>query len=701
MKNNFDINKIGEIFLEGNQLSDFFADYEYRAQQEKMAIQIARAFSKNEHFLIEAGTGTGKSLAYLIPAIFWALAKEEKVVISTNTINLQEQLLDKDLPLLKEALESEFNAILMKGRSNYLCLRRFFQAERSKDLENKEYNDLTKINQWLVETVSGCKSNLDFSLESKVWSKVCSESELCLRGRCPYYSKCFFIKARKEAEEADLLIVNHHLLFADLSLRKNKDVEDQDLILPAYDKLVFDEAHNIEDIASVYLGFNFAQKRIVKKIKELYDVKEDKGLILKLRQANKNLDKSFRKDYLSLLDSQLLPQSKKIYELYQNFFNQIKNLFKKKNLSKLRLTEKNRGSTYWQEAILPQVDNLLVNLQNIINNLKRASNFFTTIVDPTEELEDVLLKVEAMVLFWLELSNKIEEFFISFQADYIYWLEQGKELRFKAAPLNIGEKLYNYLLKKKETVIFTSATLTVENSFDFIKNNLGLDYNKMNTLKLGSPFNYESQLKIGVVNNLVEPGNKEFIAEITESIKKIAMINQGRSLVLFTAYNMLNKVYENLNKQLDNIELDNLYCQGQKSRKYLIKQFKQEEKSILLGTDSFWEGVDIPGDELSYVIIVKLPFLVPNEPVIEARIEALKKQGINPFMNYMLPKAVIKLRQGCGRLIRTRNDNGWVIILDKRVITRSYGNIFLKSLPLRNNFFAGDIDYIRKKIKNS
>ncbi len=295
----------------------------------------------------------------------------------------------------------------------------------------------------------------------------------------------------------------------------------------------------------------------------------------------------------------------------------------------------------------------------------------------------------------------IEEFFIEFQTDYIYWLEQGKDLAFKAAPLNIAEKLYDNLLKKKETVIFTSATLTVEKSFDFIKDNLGLNYNKMNTIKLGSPFDYFSQLKIGVVNNLVEPGQKLFIEQATKIIKKIVITNQGRSLVLFTAYNMLNKVYENLNNRLKDIELDNLYCQGQKSRKYLIKQFKKEEKSVLLGTDSFWEGVDIPGDRLSCVIIVKLPFLVPNEPVIEARIEALKNQGVNPFINYMLPKAVIKLRQGCGRLIRTCNDTGWVIILDKRVITRSYSNIFLKSLPVNNNFFAGDIDYITKKIKKS
>ncbi|MCK8816475.1 DEAD/DEAH box helicase family protein [Natroniella sulfidigena] len=695
-----ELDQIEDFFAPGQNLATSFAKYEYRPQQQRMATKITDVFKEKKHLLIEAGTGTGKSLAYLVPSIFSSLVEEEKVVISTNTINLQEQLINKDIPLLQEVFELDFKAVLVKGRRNYVCLRRLIQYEKNAQLTADKYDKLSKINQWVLKTETGCRSDLKFKVEFELWDQIAAKSELCLRANCPYYEQCHFIFARREVEEADLLIVNHHLLFADLALRKEEDLEEQTAVLPAYKKIVFDEAHNIEEVATNYLGLKLNKEGIVKFLQSLHHSEEGIGVLLQLRLASSKLKDKLKQSFQKRIDNDLVPLVRRLTEKVHSLFNQlIKFLDSNFKEYKVRLTEEVREKELWQQVIKVEFENFLLDLSSLRHGLEGLFEELALTEDELENFDALAVELAAKIDFCNKVKQTIEEVIETPQQDYVYWLEHRSDnCSLCSAPLDISQELQVNLLEKMDSVIFTSATLTVDNSFDFISKNLGLQEFTVDNLEVGSPFDYRNQLRIGVIKDLSNPNQKSFVQEVVRAVKNIVQIREGNSLVLFTSYWMLNQVYQELLEELDQLKINNLYCQGMKSRHQLIEEFKANQKSLLLGTASFWEGVDIPGEQLSCVVIVKLPFLVPTDPVIAAKIEDLEANGENSFFNYMLPKAVIKFRQGIGRLIRSKEDQGWVIILDNRVVSKSYGNIFLKSFPSESQIVIDKLNKLTDKL---
>ncbi len=703
MKDLLDIKEIKEFFAPGNQLDSYFVNYEYRPQQQKMAETITEVLNQKKHLLVEAGTGTGKSLAYLVPVILLAVKNEEQVVISTNTINLQEQLIKKDIPLLQKVFDFGFKSELVKGRRNYICLRRLMQYENSGNLSAEDYEVLTRINQWVLETETGSRSDLNFKVDFQLWEKISSQSDLCLRGNCPYYEQCHFIFAREKAKDADLLVVNHHLLFADLALRENNNLDNEVAVLPPYKKLICDEAHNIEDVATSYLGFNASRKGIIKLLKSIYDLKENKGLLLEIKLLASSLKDEDKVLILEQIHQGLIPLVKKVIELGQALFDRLIAFVtneKKGRQRKLRITDQVREEEMWQDLLLIDFENFLVNLNKLIKELKSLSVKLFEGKDETENFELLDMQLDAKIDFISDLNSHIEELVAQPKEDYVYWIEaQGEDCSLHNAPLNIACQLQKSLFDKMDSVILTSATLVVNNSFEFIRGNLGLSDYPIETLQVGSPFDYRNQLQIGVVKNISNPNSLNFRNQIADKIKEVIKASRGRSLILFTSYSMLNLVYYNLVDDIDRLGIKKLYRQGMKSRQYLVEELKANDNSVLLGTTSFWEGVDIPGDKLSCVIIVKLPFLVPDEPVVAAKIERFNQAGENSFFKYMLPKAVIKFKQGVGRLIRTKSDKGWVVLFDNRIINKSYGNVFLKSLPCNSQILINDLNLLLDKIR--
>jgi len=698
------LQEVRDFFSPGNKLDSYFDKYEYRPEQQKMSVKIAEVFSKKEHLLVEAGTGTGKSLAYLVPSILMALKEEEKVVISTNTINLQEQLIKKDIPLLQEIFDLDFNAVLVKGRKNYICIRRLVQFGKSAQLDNQGYNTLSRIHNWVLDTATGCRSDLDFRVDYDIWDNISSESDLCLRANCPYYEQCHFIFAREEAQEADILVVNHHILFADLALRQERGLDGENAVLPPYKQVVFDEAHNIEEVATSYLGFRVNRRGVIKLLESLYNFDQQTGVLLQTRAAISGLKKNIKQNFQQNIDNKLVPLVRKINDLSHSLFNNLIKFIDNRTKGrdrKLRLIEAIREEKYWQDSLMVEFDNLLINLNDLGKNLSELLEDIESYEDEIDEVEAIKLELNAKVDSILKVGADIAELINFPEEDYVYWLEGYEEdCSLHSAPINIAQQLQDNLLGKMDSVVLTSATLTVDKSFGFIKDNLGL-IEEVETLEVGSPFDYRNQLMLGVAKDLPQPNHPTFTDAVIASVKEIVQATRGRTLVLFTSYGMLNKVYNSLENQLDSLEVNNIYCQGMKSRQYLVEEFKNKEKAVLLGTSSFWEGVDIPGEQLSCVVIVKLPFVVPSEPVISAKVEQLEAAGENPFMKYMVPKAVIKFKQGFGRLIRTKDDKGWIVILDNRVITKRYGEIFLKSLPSGCNIVTGNLNSLSKKIGES
>ncbi|MCK8826260.1 DEAD/DEAH box helicase family protein [Natroniella acetigena] len=697
-----ELDQIKGFFAPDERLASFFPKYEYRSEQQKMAMKITDVFKQKKHLLIEAGTGTGKSLAYLVPSIFSSLVEEQKIIISTNTINLQEQLINKDIPLLQEVFELDFKAVLVKGRRNYVCLRRLIQYEKHAQLAAGKYDKLAKINQWILKTETGCRSDLDFKVGFELWEQISSKSELCLRANCPYYEQCHFIFARREIEEADLLIVNHHLLFADLALRKEQDLEEQTAVLPSYKKVVFDEAHNIEEVATSYLGLKLSKEGIIKFLQSLYNFEEGIGVLLQLRLVSSKLKDKLKQRFQKRIDNDLVPLVRKLTDRVHSLFNQLIK-FSEDNFKeyKVRLTEEVRNEKLWKEVIKIEVENFLLDLSSLRQGMEEIFEELTLAEDELENFEVLAVELAAKIEFCTKINQTIGEIINTPQPDYVYWLEpKADNCSLCSAPLDISKELEVNLLEKMDSIIFTSATLTVDNSFDFISKNLGLQNFTVDTLKVGSPFDYRNQLQAGVIKDLPNPKHESFVKEVVGAIKNIVQIREGNSLVLFTSYWMLNQVYQELLEELEQLKINNLYCQGMKSRHQLIEDFKANQRSLLLGTASFWEGVDIPGKQLSCVLIVKLPFLVPTDPVIAAKIEDIENNGQNAFFNYMLPKAVIKFRQGIGRLIRSKEDQGWVIILDNRVVSKSYGNIFLKSFPSDSQIVIDKLNLLTDKLIN-
>ena len=643
-----------EIFGPEGFIAQDLDGYEFRPQQLEMANAVSDAFRANEHLIVEAGTGVGKSFAYLIPAIDLAFSVEQTVVISTNTISLQEQLIQKDIPFLQKVLPFSFTAILAKGRSNYLSRRRLSSLltyEKGLFDTREEVAELARIVEWVATTGDGSRADLDEQPMPQIWEQVVSDRDNCLGRKCPTYDTCFYFKARREMREANLLIVNHHLLFSDLEIRKSGV---QSAILPDYQYLILDEAHHLEATAVNHASIEFTNSRVKRFLDSLYNPHGKGGLFVRYTASH-------------------------LKEFVEDARNHANVLFGA--IVEWLVTE---GGQSWGGSATQRinrenfVDNVLdVPLVMLQEELKKLRETAQT-ADDAQEISSHLRRC-------IKLREDLDLMLCHNDPDYVYWIETTKRGRFaritvNATPVNVSQDLNEYLFNQMNSVILTSATLATNQNFDFLKGRIGLS--ECRELIAGSPFNYMEQVEIHTPANIPDPRKDiEFTQAIIPQIKYYLNMTRGKAFVLFTSYRMMDEVYEIVSDYLDGLGIASFKQGGQLSRTQMLDAFRQDTNSVLFGTSSFWEGVDVQGESLSNVIITKLPFEVPTHPVREAKLKQIEEQGGNSFMEFSLPEAILKLKQGFGRLIRTKTDTGIVVILDPRVTTKFYGKQFLASLP--------------------
>jgi len=691
---------IKEYFGTQGALAKRIENYEERPEQEQMARLIHNGFNAGEFVITEAGTGTGKSMAYLIPAIEWAVKNrlsEQRVIISTNTKNLQEQLFFKDIPLVYSAAKGRFKAVLLKGRSNYLCLEKWhmLMTDMNQRLSQDERSRILPLILWVKQTRSGdIAENAAFQKERNIglWQKLIAEPSYCPGKSCKFYKDCFLMKARENARLADLVVVNHSLLFSDLAAEHT--------ILGAYQNLIFDEAHNIEKTASEYLGVlvNFWTFRNI--YHKLYEEEPKRSGTLQ------QLDYRLNRGRVGKIEAQSLERriqkakhgSLALKEKTLIFFNELARVLRQRYSSGDSL--ENRVRYYKKFKFFKRLDFEIEQLKESLQELKKQ---LARLIDELQNLDPDGFEFQSqllreMVAVAADVEALIVDFNFCLQAEeekYVYWLEiprneRSNDVRLRAVPLNIAEILEQRLFRGIRTAVFSSATLAVNHSMDYFASRVGLDQVKNKEIRsavLGSAFDFEKQLHLGILDFMPDPRNADFGRQIAENIKDVHARHKTGMLVLFTSYGLLNKVYDMLKPHFD-AERVLLLAQGKSgSRTNLINQFKAYRDSILLGTDSFWEGIDVPGEALEILFIPKLPFDVPTEPLIQARMEEIKKHGGNPFFEYSVPEAIIKFRQGFGRLIRSKTDFGAVLVADNRLSRMKYGIQFLNSLPVEAEIF--------------
>ncbi|MBU1007326.1 MAG: DEAD/DEAH box helicase [Candidatus Omnitrophica bacterium] len=643
---------IGQVFGNLGPIAKAMSNYETRPEQIKMARAVEAAILNSETLIVEAGTGVGKSFSYLIPIFKHTSETASIAVISTNTINLQEQIVHKDIPFLEKAMGQEFNAVLVKGRHNYLCLRRLNRSNlKQKDLFADEYEmrHFAKIVAWSHQTPDGSLYDLSEAPDPKVWDMVSANAENCLGKKCPYRKECFFQKARDAIRDARILVVNHHLFFSNMAME-----EDQKSILPQYDALVFDEAHSVENVATEHLGAAISNSGVKYLMELLFNPKKEKGFLL------------------SIGDQESMEWVTLIQKISETFFKRVERYFEKHRPGRESDSMRIRKSDFIENDLAVPFSRLV---ESLLNAKKRANN-------KEDELE---------LSAYIKKLNKFNEslgVILSQDIDgYVYWIESSGAKRTKislnAAPVSIGAILKEGLFSEPRPVILTSATLSVENGnspFGYFRERMGLS--TANELKLGSSFNYKEQVKLYIAQNMPKPGNlREYAAAVSERIKKYLTFTNGSAFVLFTSYSLMNTVYEELEDYLLEKGYNTLKQGSALGRSKMLSSFKKQEGSVLFGVDSFWQGIDVQGKALSNVIITKLPFSVPDHPVTEARTEAIEKRGGDAFLEYSLPEAVLKFKQGFGRLIRSKKDTGMVAVLDSRILNKSYGAQFLNSIP--------------------
>lgn len=632
-----------KIFGEGGILAKNHENYEYRAGQIEMARSVFGAFEKKKHLIVEAGTGTGKTLAYLVPAVAAALESKQRIIISTGTKNLQEQLMDKDIPFLQKVLPKKFKAAYMKGRSNYACLYRIKKAENQPILDGLDQMDyFDEIRYWARESQIGDRSELiDLPENLSFWSRINAKSETCIGQKCPDFDPCFITRMRERAENADIVIVNHHLFFADLNVRGNQYGK----VLPDYGAVIFDEAHLIEDIASDYFGFQVSNY-------QLDEIGRDTDSL--------PITDAIAVNSLSKLVTRLSAYTEQFWTKFregrgkEGRFPLVPNTFvRKKGADDLEPTP--HGEAYFQ-------------LDNILERLEKAVAIY----------EEEIPEAESLVRRIRQTRFDLDFIVTQIEKNYVYWIERrGRGLFLRASPIDVSNLLQEKLFDKVETCVMTSATLSTNGKFDFIKKRLGLDEGNANTLLAPSSFDYQKQSLIYLPKSMPEPRAPEFSQMAAGEIEKLINVTKGRAFVLSTSFYSMNALYELVSSRVD----FPCFVQGSMSKAGLLEKFRETPNAVLFATSSFWQGVDVRGDQLSCVIIDKLPFAVPTDPVVAARTRFIDENGGKSFFEYSVPNAVISLKQGIGRLIRSKTDTGVIALLDSRLRTKTYGREFLNSIP--------------------
>ena len=686
------LDKILPFFLKSTTI---IPDFEVRAEQFDMLSRVAQSVNSGTFTVIEAGTGVGKSMAYLFPLAVWGLANnEEKIVISTNTKGLQEQLIKKDIPLIQQMLGINFDFCILKGRNNYICKRRFFNYINSDELkENRDIEAILNLFVWQTMSKTGDRSeNLGFSYEFNdkygLWSDVNSISYYCLGNACPFFNSCFLFGARRKAKKAKIIVVNHSLLFSDL-------VHDNSII-PPYSTIVCDEAHKIEEQATHALAYEFSFFRAARVFNRLYRrpfrSKKEFGLLMRLFfKLNKKKMSLPQSTVNAIFDIIRDFKEKTIYFL--DFLRTALKNYGKASFAEGKFTTKKRilKQITTDTNSLYSIDELRmigIILKDIIPNflklrelLKKVPQY---IIPDIDEIAKDLEGVESEVY---ELLNDYQFIFEKYDENYVYWVEKvyKEDYGIFAAPINIAQFLKDNFYSRLNSAVFCSATLTADNNFSFFNRSIGLNLVKnIVQIRLGSSFDYVTNVTVAVPVFIKSPKEPGFYDEILEIIGKIVDRTRGRTLALFTSIAQLRNTRNFLKERFSDDEVKVL-AQGMDGMSYmLIEEFKEvmQNNIVLLGVDTFWEGIDVPGEALSYLIITRLPFGVPDDPILQAKREEFEKRGENPFYNFDLPRAVIRLKQGFGRLIRKKSDRGVVFILDNRILTMGYGAKFRRSLPV-------------------
>jgi len=666
-----DVEALSATLEEGGPLKEYLPHYEYRPQQVEMLKAVARAFNDGEHRLIEAGAGIGKSLAYLLPAVHFAVENGRHVVVSTNTINLQDQLFKKDIPDLQQILP--FEAALLKGRSNYLCLRKFSHLKRRGGLSAPEIGVLAKILVWLPTTMTGDRVELNLlEGEEQVWARV-SAQEPCEPEKCPFLRECYFYRARRRAEGAHIIVVNHALLLSDM-MTENR-------ALPGYRHLIIDEAHHLEDRATEQLSVEVDQRWIYALLERIDSRGKAYGLLNRLSASvkEKGAPPALRREvegYIEVVRQQAVNTRgalRTFLEALSHFLAQHHRGNQQRYDQRIRLTSALRAQPGWVQVEMAW-EPLSQDLARLAEGLKVVHRGLLGLGEEYEDLLFELIEREGEVHI---LRQEMEAIIAQPQPGRIYWatVAAGQQISLHDAPLHVGDILRDNLFAPLEALLLTSATLRTGGEFGYIGERLGLE--DAEELTLGSPFDYETSTLIFIPTDIPEPNTPGYVKATSEVLFHLCLAVGGKTLALFTSKAHLLEAHKALARPLEERGIQ-VYGQGvDGSRHRILENFRHQPQSVLLGTRSFWEGIDVMGEALSCLVIARLPFPVPDEPIIAARSEAYE----DPFGQYAVPQTVLRFRQGFGRLIRSKTDRGIVVVLDKRVLTKYYGSVFIDSLP--------------------
>lgn len=624
-------------------------DYEPRPQQIEMAHRVAMAFEGCHNLCIEAPTGVGKSFAYLVPAVYYSKSNLYPIIISTETISLQEQLINKDIPVIRELLGVEFLAVIAKGRGNYLCKRRLSMVAGN---HGQDYLPIESLRPQvediaiMAESIThGTRTDLDMDIDNRVWDSICCEIGNCTGPKCSFYRNCFYWKERRTWEKADIIIANHALLFTDQKIKTYEEAESS--LLPPYGAVVFDEAHTLEDCAANHLGLRVTSGSVKYLLNKLFDPERQRGILMRSGE-----------DCLEM--RAIVAET---HAAAEKFFNSINDVMLNKRKDEIRIFEPN--------FVADSISVSVANLEKVLRDYIRLQEDD----DYKQELMSILQKCEGVYSELFDFINMERE-------NHVYWIEKRGDranIILNAAPLNVNSLLQDLMFSKDFPVVLTSATLSVDGKLDYFRDRTGF----MNgaEVTLGTPFDYRNQVVIYASRTLPMPNEEKYESAIRTQIRNFIEVTNGKAFVLFTSYYLLRQTADAMRSFFEDKGFT-LLVQGEgKNRTAMLNEFREDLTSVIFGTSSFWMGVDVPGESLSNVIITKLPFAVPTHPLIQARAEKIEEGGKSSFMHYQLPEAVLKFKQGTGRLIRSKQDSGIIVVLDSRIINKNYGRMFLNSIP--------------------